>query len=94
MVNVHLLNAQVERVASTQRHRSDGIVATKWAAQDIANSGALAGFEVELHLVEAAAQLHLVRNVVVNVEHLRFSVAAVGHEELYVEIVAFVQVVS
>ena len=47
-----------------------------------------------MHLVEAAAQLHLVRDVVVNVEHLRFSVAAVGHQEFNVEIIAFVQVVS
>ena len=94
VVDVHLFNTEVEGVAGSKRNRADGIVTTKRAPQDIADASALSRLEVQLHLVQPAAQFHLVRNVVIDVEHLRFPIAAVGHQEFDIQVVAFVEIVS
>ena len=94
MVNVHFLNAEVERVARPQRNRSDGIVATQRTTKHVPNASTLARTEVQLHLVQSASQFHFVRNVVVDIEHLSLAIAAVGDEQFHIQVIALVQVIG
>ena len=94
MVDVHVFNAQIEGVSRTQRNGSNGVVAPKRAPEDVAYACAFPRLQVELHLVQAASQLHFMWNVVVDVQHLRFPVASVGDQEFNVKVVALVEVVS
>ena len=69
-------------------------MSSQWTSQNVAYSSAFTGPEIELHLVQSTAQLHFVRDVIVDVEHLGFSIAAIGNEQLNVQVVAFVEVVG
>ena len=93
VVDVHLIDTEVECVAGTQRDRTNGIVAAKWASQYIADTGAFSRLEVEAHLIKSTSQFHFVGNVVVHLQQLSVSVRPVGHQQFDIKVVALVQVV-
>ena len=93
VVDVHFFNTEIECVSGSQRHGADGVVATERTAQNVSNSCTLPRAQVELHLIQAATQFHFMGNVVVNVDHLCFPVATIGHKQFDVEIVTLVEVV-
>ena len=93
MVNIHVFNTEIERVANSERDWPNRIMSTQWATQDVADSSALARSEIETHLVQTTAQLHFVRDVVVDIQKLSSAIRPIGHEQFDVQIVTLVQVV-